>query len=135
LQRNELGQQKIFRIRNVTLYSLARNLWPVMLYQEIMASYHSHKSLDGKNKWQTYRYLAPAFLSYALDPIATPIASAGYMAYQGTKYAAKQTYRAAKAAASGTISAVAGTYNAVAGACGKVKNAFDSLFKPKYRFA
>jgi hypothetical protein len=62
---HELGHAEDFQNKKyVSLYSLVRRLSPVMLYQEYIASKKSHDNLSEKDKWQTGRYLFPAFGTY-----------------------------------------------------------------------
>ncbi|MFH0874390.1 MAG: hypothetical protein V1859_00485 [archaeon] len=91
---HELGHAKDFQDKkHVTLYALARTLFaPVVWYQEFVASYLAHKSLSPENKWETGRYLVPAFASYMFGPIAIPTLVVGNILYRGAKYIAKSIY-------------------------------------------
>lgn len=67
---HELGHAKDYQEKNSpTLYSLARVFAPVMLYQEYVASRKAYKNLKENEKWQSYRYLMPAFSTY-IAPVA-----------------------------------------------------------------
>jgi hypothetical protein len=63
---HEVGHAKDFqRFDNDWIYSFARVVPPVMLYQEAQASLNAKNLMSPKDSNQVYRYLLPAFLTYA----------------------------------------------------------------------
>lgn len=86
IAKHELGHAEDFQHNPVTLYSILSSIPPVRLYQEFKASQYAHKKLSPKNKYQTGRYLVPAFASY-LCPLVTPILSAISAGYNKIKKA------------------------------------------------
>jgi hypothetical protein len=69
---HELGHHKDFqRFPSDWWHSAARALPPVMIYQEYQASARAKDSiLSSADRWQYYRYLLPAFLTYLFGAYA-----------------------------------------------------------------
>jgi len=65
---HEVGHSKDFqRFKHDWIYSLARVIPPVMLYQEWQASSNAKKVMSKDDKNQFFRYLIPAFMTYVLS--------------------------------------------------------------------
>jgi hypothetical protein len=65
VSRHELGHAQDFGEQKYpTLYALARRIPGFDLFQEAKASSYAHQSFNLEDKWQSGRYLAPAFSTY-----------------------------------------------------------------------
>jgi len=75
IARHELGHAEDFqRVGSPTLYSLSTLLAPpIRLWKEARASYFAHVAAPKSQKWQTGRYLAPAFATYLAGFMFNPI--------------------------------------------------------------
>lgn len=97
---HELGHAQDYQNKGYpTLYSLARYLTPAMLYQEYKASAIADKALPEEKKWQTGRYLVPAFGTYIYEPLQT-LAKIPFIPFMLGAHIIGNTY-----------SAIRGTYN------------------------
>ncbi len=64
---HELGHHQDYqRFSSDLLYTLARPIIPVTLYQEVRASLNAKRYLHPAENYQFYRYLIPAFFTYLL---------------------------------------------------------------------
>ncbi|HLC91161.1 MAG TPA: hypothetical protein VJI15_05330 [Candidatus Nanoarchaeia archaeon] len=65
IARHELGHAKDFSERTFpTWYALSRSIPGIDLFQEGKATMYAHESMAPKDKWQTGRYLVPAYATY-----------------------------------------------------------------------